>query len=1174
MPGRALRVFAEAGVPLSAEELLDVLWLASRLPSGARAPLARSLGIPVPGDGQEGDGDGADTGTAGGTDPAEATPRETHADEAPARKPAPSAPPLGSAGPHRAVGGAPRQAGALHATAGPGRREGRPSRPAPAPARPALPVRVPEDKALGGDGLIISRALRSLKQRHPTGHRGELELDEDATAAVMAETGIPDTVERPARERWLDLALLVDDGVSMLLWRRLATELRVLLQQLGAFRDIRVYGLDSRREGPPRLRSRPFSPAPATLSTASVADPSGRTLVLVVSDGIGGAWRDGRMYGVLARWAQHCPTAILHALPPHMWDSSGIRTGVWQVATPRRGAANTTWQVSDLYLPAELAAFDGVPVPVLEPEPEALSAWARQLSSPGASRPLPLWTPEEAPGARGGPVVPGTGAGTDTGSHLGHGAGAGSAPGRGARADGSVRAAEAVLRFRDAASPEAYRLAAHLAAVAPLSVPVMRLVRSAVPGRVGTAHLAEVFLGGLMRHTGTADSALPLPHQTFDFIEGAPEILLDTAPPIELLRTSRTVAERLRHLVGASPDFPAWLAHPGGTSAIQPGARPFAWLDDRLLAHLGAGPVAPAPAPAPARSPYALPLPPELDPLASWPALRPQDFQSAGPYTLRMRSDAAGKAVAYIGEDDTASRALIRVSRSSDWPTARELLSVEREALQRMDGSYAPALLDSDLRASPPWLALALPTTAAEDPAATLRAVTQAAGPLLDSVLFLRLGLFLARAVRTCHARGLVHGSLTPQDVLVTEDGVTIVNWSSACVDGVSSALPQAVPLDTPYRAPEVSYWPDSKTPAGDVYALGTILVAATTGRTWRHFQRDSLLLSAQFRRLPAALRETLADCIRTDPAARPSAHEVAEVFEAHLPEPLPDEYGPAREHRDGHVPPPPGPEEPGTNGHGERRQRLLAAVRAPLPSAKRITVLSPKDQMGSTTVAATLGAVLAQERRDRVLAIDTAAYSGAQIHLSRRVYRNTSAVFGDLVTSLDSVREYEDLRLFVSEQRSGLAVLANDDEHLARRPAPVRGDDYRRIVELAAAHYRIVLTDTDPQHLLTDTVDIADAAVIVVKADWIGLRDAARALDRLRELGRGSLAERTVVVLNRAASDDGDTEHARPLAGRCRGTVTIPYDRHLSVGSVVELDWLEPATYDAFLQLGALLLS
>ncbi|MEV6547148.1 SAV_2336 N-terminal domain-related protein [Streptomyces sp. NPDC051597] len=1124
-PSDALaRLAALVGHELSTHELLDTLWLAARLPRGSAAPLASALapgparvpgpaaweetrtppeGTVVPPDGRSDAGTGAGEGEG-------------------------SQPPLPT-----------QLLGALHAAAAsrsaPEFTEAA-AAPPPAHGTGALPVRVPEEKALGDGELRLSRSLRLLKQPRPGSHFWE--FDEEATATAMAESGLPDVVLRPARRRWLDLTLLIDDGLSMLLWRRLATELRSVFERLGAFRDIRVHGLDARSPDAPGLRVRPFDPGGPLLSPASAADPSGRTLVLVISDGVGACWRDGRMHGALERWGRQGPTAVVHALPSHMWDASGIRSEQWSVTTRRRGAANHTWEVTDPLLPPGLGdRFPGVPVPVLEPSPPAVAAWARLVASPGAGAELPLLAP---PGARG----------------L-----------RGEAATRGADPADAVLRFRDAASPQAYRLAAHLAAISPLTVPVMRLVQAAVPWRSDTAHLAEVFLGGLMRRADPPGAALPAQHRRFGFLDGVQEILLDTASPIDLLRTTRAVTDRLATLVGRSPDFPAWLAHPSGTGELLPGTRPFAWLEDRLLTHLGARPMTPVRAAPPDASPYEdARLPSVLEAAPSWQPLQMLDLRTLGPYTLRMRDESGGKAVAYIGEDIDGEQVLLRVARSPDSPTARESLATERRALRRMDGVYAPAVISSDLdeMTATPWIALRFTPLSTGLPAPTLSAVMHAAGPLHDSPLLAWLGWSLARAVARCHAKGLVHGALTPGTVLVTERTLHIISWTSVRIDGASSASLLTVPPSSPYRAPEVTSWGESRIAAGDVYSVGAILLHAVTGRQWRRYQFDLLRHDPEFRRLDDGLRELLMRAVAEEPEARPTARELAEAFGALLPVPVEWEDESEEEFAD----------EPGEQ-ESDDHEEWIRTIRAPLRHPLRIAVVGVKDRAGCTTTATVLGAVLAEQRQEPVLAVDTDRHAGTHIHIARRVYRSTEARLTELAGSGAEVRHFDDLRVFLSQHRSGLMVLANDSVTHPPTADQFSDSQYREVAEVTGPYFQVTLADTDkfPQGVL----ELANRVVIVSRADPAGVTQAQRAVDRLVAMGRPDLVSESVLVLNHSRPAAGwalDAATLRGLGSRCRGVVMVPRDGHLTTGSTVELSWLAPETYKAFLRLGALLVA
>ncbi|MCX4671835.1 SAV_2336 N-terminal domain-related protein [Streptomyces sp. NBC_01381] len=1115
------------GHDLSLHELLDTVWLAARLPAGADAPLARCLNGAV----SPGSGPGTTEGAPGPDDSSNIRPVP---DPLPTPEFAPQPPPpaqlLGALHAAAAARSAPELA-ELDAGFRTGLPEG------------ALPVRVPEEKALGEDELRFSRALRALKQSGLDPFRTE--FDEEATTAALAETGLPDMVTRPARQRQLNLVLLIDEGISMLLWRRLAMELRTLLERLGAFRDVRVHGLDSRSARAPLLRARPFDPRAPALSPASVVDPSGRTLVLVISDGVGTCWRDGRLTKALERWARHGPTAIMHTLPAHLWDGSGIGSEPWLVTSRRRGAANDTWEVTDPLLPPGLGEeFARVPIPVLEPYPPAIATWARLVASPGASARLSLLRPPHV------------------------GAPRGSADTRGADAP------SAVLRFRDAASPPAYRLAAHLAAVSPLTVPVMRLVQAAVPWQTDTVHLAEVFLGGLMRQVDSGDEHLPAQHRRFGFPKDAQDILLDTASPVDLLRTTRAVTDRLRTLVGRSPDFPAWLAHPSGTGELLPGTRPFAWLEDRLLTHLGARPMATVP-----ERPIAyeeVRLPSGIDTSPTWLSLRLQDLHTLGPYSLLQRDGSSSRPTAYIGEDEEGRRVLLRVSPSFASSVGRELLEVERRALRRMDGAYAPVVVGSDLEGLPtPWLALRLDTLADGRPAPTLRALLDAAGPQPGTPLFTWLGWHLARAVARCHRRGIVHGSLAPGVVLATEETLHIISWTSARIDGAWSASTASVPAHSHYRAPEVTYWGESRIAAGDVYSLGAILLHAATGRTWQGYERSGLENNLEFGEVDEELRELLLRCVAAEPEDRPTAGEVARALGARLP------GGAAWEGSEDESWPPPSSSvsdgdggADGADGAANHSASWTATVRAALDRPLQIALLGVKDGVGCTTTTMMLGAVLADQRQEHVLAVDADRHAGSHVRISRRVFRNTMAGLSDLAASLHDVRTFEELQLFLSPHRSGLMVLADDSLSQRTARASFSDQEFALVAAATGRHFPLTLVDADTP--LAAVLGYADRVVIVSRADPAGLTQAHRTMDRLVSINRPDLIKEAVVVLNHSRPAAGwnlDPAARRALSSRCRGLVTVPRDGHLAMGSTVELSWLTPEAYTAYLRLAALLL-
>ncbi|MEU9851925.1 SAV_2336 N-terminal domain-related protein [Streptomyces sp. NPDC047974] len=827
------KVLAESGAELSHEELLDALWLAGKLPPGT-TPLARAV-----------------TATAG---PA---PSGTPRDDAPAELPEPPAAPAGGPGERPAPATAvPHAASPLLAAARPrppeddplGAAAGTDARPSPAVA-----VRAPDSRLIEAGQLRLGKSLRPLRRRHPD--RARHELDIAGTVAAIADSGLPEIVTRPARTRWLSLALVVDDGVSMVLWHRLAAEIRTLMERAGAFRDVRVYGLHTRAGGP-YLRPGPYRADGRPRSTDTLVDPTGHTLVLVVSDGVGEAWRDGGMRRAMERWARCGPTAIVHALPAHLWASTGIGAQRWQVTSHRRGGPTRAWHVTDPDLPPGLVDFDSVPVPVLEPTPAGIADWARVVASSGGTALLPLWN--------GGRPRSGRSAAPEADTHAGA-----------RRGDD----AEAVLRFRDAATPEAYRLAAHLAAVSPVTPPVMRLVQSALGPPTDAGHLMEVFLGGLM-HQLAADAPDLLPHhRRFDFTGDARRVLLGAVPPRELLRTTEAVTARVEAAVGRAPVFPAWVGHPDGTAVIEDTGRSFGWLREQLLARLG------VPVTGASRTP---PPPPPDEPPAGWEPLRPADPRRLGRFRLTARSGRGwGHVTMYLGEDEHGTGAVVRVPTPGDVggrTPAEDLVTTEAECLGRMRGRHAPELLDARVRhpSEPDWVAMARvqrrPGDPSAAPAPNLRDVLDEHGGEVPSERFLRIGRGLAEAVGRAHMLGVVHGALGPRSVLVTDhDDVHLVSWMTAGIDGAVSPHRGLFPVREAYLA--AGGEEPSPTPESDVYALGTMLLSLLTGRWGDPRAVDALHGTPATTGIGPVLLGTLWNCLNRRPERRPMAAELARAF-------------------------------------------------------------------------------------------------------------------------------------------------------------------------------------------------------------------------------------------------------------------------------------------------------
>ncbi|MFI1379852.1 Scr1 family TA system antitoxin-like transcriptional regulator [Embleya sp. NPDC020886] len=504
-------VLRDAGADI--DQCLDALWLARILPRPAAGDPSRAdPRTPV----------SAPTEDDRIPQPADSTPTADDAEFAPldARPDPPSA------------------AGGLYPSVDPGGTDGVPAEPADVPVPRAIP-----------HANELARALRPLRRTRPSAHT--YVLDETATVDAAAETAMITAILRPAAEPWLDLTLVVDTGSSMVIWNRLTVELRRLLHRLGAFRRIKVTGLDT-DETRPVLRTRPFA---AGSGAAPAVEGDGLTLIL--TDGVGPAWHSGAAQRLMAPRALTGPLAILHTMPARLWDATGIRCTRLDVRAPGAAVANSLLSVHHPLLPAGSGLAGGkgdIAVPVLEFPAVSPRAWAELVAYGVDARSVPV-----------------TMFGTEVGTRLGDGGGA-QAP---LRPPASPE--ERIREFHGHASYEAFRLAGHFAAVAPLTLPLMRLVQHATGADTTPAHLAEVFASGLLVvHRSSPHGP---EHTEYAFDSGVGERLLDTLSLADGQRTVEAVTRYVRrHGMGGARASALRAGH-GNLHVLGPDARPFAVAD-------------------------------------------------------------------------------------------------------------------------------------------------------------------------------------------------------------------------------------------------------------------------------------------------------------------------------------------------------------------------------------------------------------------------------------------------------------------------------------------------------------------------------------------------------------------------------------------------------------------
>jgi len=374
----------------------------------------------------------------------------------------------------------------------------------------ALPIAIPAASALPRS-LNLARSLRPLMRKEKSRYRQI--LDEEATVTQIVDEEIWSPVMQPAPERWLELAIMVEETNLLDVWQETIVEVQHLMERHGAFRDVRAWQLVCtsgnvvqmfRRKGAVVDRSQARNPR-------ELLDPTGRRLILFVSDCTSVGWASGRVPRLLAEWMSRSPVTVLQLLPERFWGRSALGLGdsVWLGST-LPGLLNDRLTVDGL--PKRRSRGQSgekeaqtqklrMTLPIVTLEPTALLQWAKVIAGRGeewtAGVVLELDQPREKEGQK-----------TELTQEK-------------PQESQLLNPEQLVRRFRATASTTARRLAEMMAAV-PVSWAVIRLIQKNLLPEAETIHIAEVFLSGLLHKEslGQEDSeTLRLPQQ-YDFVAG------------------------------------------------------------------------------------------------------------------------------------------------------------------------------------------------------------------------------------------------------------------------------------------------------------------------------------------------------------------------------------------------------------------------------------------------------------------------------------------------------------------------------------------------------------------------------------------------------------------------------------------------------------------------------
>ncbi|MXM66237.1 PQQ-binding-like beta-propeller repeat protein [Streptomyces sp. HUCO-GS316] len=249
----------------------------------------------------------------------------------------------------------------------------------------------------------------------------------------------------------------------------------------------------------------------------------------------------------------------------------------------------------------------------------------------------------------------------------------------------------------------------------------------------------------------------------------------------------------------------------------------------------------------------------------------------AGHYRLESSLGSGGMGVVHLARSTSGMRVAVKVVHAefARDPEFRGRFRQEVAAARRVSGAFTASVVDADFEAERPWMATLF------IPGPTLSDHVKRNGPMEPDQLR-RLMAGLAEALRDIHRVGVVHRDLKPSNVLLAEDGPKVIDF------GISRPKDSELRTETgkligtpPFMAPEQFRRPREVGPAADVFALGSVMVHAATGRG--PFDSDSPYVVAyqvvhdepDLTGVPENLAPLVLRCLAKEPEDRPTPDEL-----------------------------------------------------------------------------------------------------------------------------------------------------------------------------------------------------------------------------------------------------------------------------------------------------------
>jgi serine/threonine protein kinase len=272
--------------------------------------------------------------------------------------------------------------------------------------------------------------------------------------------------------------------------------------------------------------------------------------------------------------------------------------------------------------------------------------------------------------------------------------------------------------------------------------------------------------------------------------------------------------------------------------------------------------------------------------------LQAEDPVAIGGHRLAGRLRSSGAGMVYVAHDRGAGLVTIKTTHpgTAEPEPIRARLRAEAACARRLPSSCTVRLLDDGTDQTPPFL------VGEHVDGPSLERIIDVKGPL-PPALVKALAADLAQVLTTVHGAKVVHGNLTPANVLLTKEGLRLIDFG---VTEESSGEPAEIGAvaDNPGWLPPELLTGGPPGPACDVFGWGCLVAYAATGHSPHHETvpgRPARFRPLETGGLDEPLRRLVETSVPEDPAGRPSTADLIAGFDAHAePEDLPVPATPA----------------------------------------------------------------------------------------------------------------------------------------------------------------------------------------------------------------------------------------------------------------------------------------